>query len=49
METVEKSAEIFMRVEATGKKRLSTMTKKNIAQIAKEFDLKDFNKKFISR
>ena len=49
METVEKSAEIYMKVEATGKKRLSTITDAGMRTIAAEFGLKDFETAFLGR
>ena len=49
METVEKSAEIYMKVEATGKKRLSTITDAGMRKIAAEFGLKDFETAFLGR
>ena len=47
MDTVEKSAEIYMKVAATGKKRLSTITDAGIRKIIKAFGLKDFTTKFL--
>ena len=47
METVEKSADIYMRVAATGKKRLSTITDAGIRKIIKAFGLADFSTKFL--
>ena len=47
MDTVEKSADIFMKFAATQKKRLSTITKKDIAKIAKEFNLVNLRKQFL--
>ena len=47
METVEKSAEIYMKVAATGKKRLSTITDAGIRKIIKAFGLEDFSTKFL--
>ena len=47
METVEKSADIYMRVAATGKKRLSTITDAGIRKIIKAFGLKDFTTRFL--
>ncbi len=48
MDTVEKSADIYMRVAATGKKRLSTITDAGIRKIIKAFDLKDFTTSFLN-
>ncbi len=48
MDTVEKSANIYMRVAATGKKRLSTITDAGIRKIIKAFDLKDFATSFLN-
>jgi rhamnulose-1-phosphate aldolase len=47
MDTVEKSAEIYMKVAATGKKRLSTITDGGIRKIIKAFGLTDFSTKFL--
>ena len=47
MDTVEKSAEIYMKVAATGKKRLSTITDAGIRKIIKAFGLKDFTTRFL--
>ena len=47
MDTVEKSAEIYMKVAATGKKRLSTITDAGIRKIIKAFGLKDCTTKFL--
>ncbi len=47
MDTVEKSAEIYMKVAATGKKRLSTITDAGIRKIIRAFGLKDFTTKFL--
>jgi hypothetical protein len=44
---VEKSAEIYMKVAATGKKRLSTITDGGIRKIIKAFGLSDFSTKFL--
>jgi len=43
MHTIEKSAQIYLNTLASGKKTLQTITDKQLKQIAKEFDLVDFN------
>lgn len=49
MDTVEKSADIYMRVAASGQKRLSSISDNGIRKIIKAFDLQDFNTKFLNK
>ena len=47
VETVEKAAELYLKVVSTGKERLATITDKDLVEVAKHYNL-DYRKDFIN-